>query len=187
MRFLIRTGTFVLHLVVFFVLVTLLSLATTYFTAERYAGGGTPSRLFPLVALPPGAAEAVPQYQLLRWLQFTRKDPPPPQWNMRLPVPSGEFTEAVIGGFAPHVRFSTTPLADGRQRVEVKVSDDDYVLYAAYATDGKSVQPESLRVWGPSSALLAVFPAFVLTLVMSRLARRYFNRAKTGQPDATAG
>jgi hypothetical protein len=184
MRFLIRTGTFVLQLVIFLVLVTLLSQAATYLTAERYAAGDTPSALFPVVVVQAEAAPAaVPQYELLRWPQFTRKDPPPLRaWNSRLPAPTGGFALPVSKGFEPRVQFSTADVADGRQRVEVKVADDDYVVYAAYVTDGAKVVPESFRIWGPSSALLALFPAFVLTIVLSRLVRRWRERAKSGQP-----
>lgn len=183
MRFLTRTGVFTLHLVVFLVLVTLISQLTTYFTAERYPAGATPSRLFPVVALPPVATPgAAPAYELLRWLQVTRKDPPPPQRQFRLPAAEGQFVEAVIGGFEPVVRFSTADVAGGRQRVELKVTDDDYVLYAAYVTDGTTITPEYLRVWGPTSALLAVFPAFVLTMVFSRLARRWQQRRGNTPP-----
>lgn len=179
MRFLIRTGIGVLQLVVFFALVALLSYAATYFTAERYSRGDTPSRLFPLVAVWPAVVPAVvPQYELLRWPQFSRKDPPPPSWNLRLPQSKGEFVAPVIGGYEPDVQFSTAAVADGQQRVEVKVTDDDYVVYAAYATDGAKVVPESFRIWGPTSALIAVFPAFVLTVALSRLFRRWLSRAK---------
>lgn len=179
MRLLIRAGTFALQLAVFFVLLAVLSLATTYFTAERYVEGVTPSRLFPLVGVrsPPSAA---PDYELLRWHQLTRKDPPPLTANLRLPAAQGAFaaSAATGGGHAPWVRFSSSAATGERQRVEVKVTEDDYVLYAAYDTDGVTARPEYLRVWGPSSALLAVFPAFVLTLVLSRLAGRGLQRAK---------
>ena len=188
MRFLIRTGTFVLQLATFFVLVVLLSLGATYFTAERYVAGDTPSSLFPLVAAHLAASPtAAPEYELLRWQQFTRKDPPPPAWNLRLPVSEGGFVEPVIGGYEPDVRFSAIATADGRQRVNVKVTDDDYVIYAAYVTDGTKVVPESFRIWGPTSALVAVFPAFVLTVVLSRLVRRWRERAKVGKADGAAG
>lgn len=183
MRFLIRTGTFVLQLVIFLVLVTLLSQAATYLTAERYAAGDTPSTLFPVVVvLPEAAPAAVPQYELLRWPQFTRKDPPPLRpWNSRLPAPEGEFAMPVTKGFEPRVHFSAADAADGGQRVEVKATDDDYVVYARYVTDGAKVVPESFRIWGPSSALFAVFPAFVLTIVLGRLLRRRLERAKPSQ------
>jgi len=145
---------------------------------------------------------AAPEYELLRWQQFTRKDPPPPVWNLRLPVSEGGFVEPVIGGYEPDVRFSAIATADGRQRVNVKVTDDDYdgrqrvnvkvtdddyVIYAAYVTDGTKVVPESFRIWGPTSALVAVFPAFVLTVVLSRLVRRWRERAKVGKADGAAG
>lgn len=175
MRFLIRTGTFVLQLAVFFMLVTLLSYLTTYLTAERYSAGDTPSSLFPVVATAPGAA---PQYELLRWRQLARKDPPPLSWNLRLLNLKGEFVVPTQGGFAPHVRFSATAAADGRQRVDVKVTDDDYVVYAAYVTDGAKIVPEFFRIWGPTSALVALFPAFVLTVVLFRLVRRWRERKK---------
>jgi hypothetical protein len=180
MRFLIRTGTFILQLGVFFLLLALLSWAATYLTAERYAPGNTPSRLFPIVALPPATtAGAAPQYELLRWAQITRKDPPPLSWNLRLPDAQGYFVSPLPGGYEPDVSFSTAALADGRQRVSVKVSDDDYVLYASYVTDGARVEPQSFRVWGPTSALVALFPAFVLTVVMFRLVRRWREKTKT--------
>lgn len=179
MRFLIRTGTFILQLGVFFLLVTLLSWASTYLTAERYAAGDTPSRLFPIVAVPPATtANAAPQYELLRWAQITRKDPPPLSWNLRLPDAQGFFVSPLPGGYEPDVSFSTLALADGRQQVNVKVGDDDYVLYASYVTDGARVEPQSFRIWGPTSALVALFPAFVLTIVLSRLVRRWRERRK---------
>lgn len=179
MRFLIRTGTFVLQLAVFFVLLAALSWATTYFTAERYAASHIPSPLFPLVAVQPAATPAAaPRYELLRWPQLARKDPPPLSWNLRLPEPKGGFVVPATGGFEPYVHFSAAATADGRQRVEVKVTEDDYVLYAAYVTDGAKVVPESFRLWGPSSALFAVFPAFVLTVALSRVVTRRLNRAK---------
>ncbi len=179
MRFLIRTGTFALQLAVFFALVTLLSQATTYFTAERYVPGNIPSRLFPLVALQPAVSPATaPQYELLRWPEFTRKNPPPPLRNLRLPEPKGGFVVPVIGGFEPEVHFSVAAVADGRQRVDVKVTDDDYVVYSTYVTDGANVVPESFRLWGPSAALIAVFPAFVLTVALNRTFRRWRERRK---------
>lgn len=180
MRFLIRTGIFVLQLTVFFVLLTLLSQATTYFTAERYVAGNTPTRLFPVVVVRPAATPAATaQYELLRWPQFTRKDPPPLRpWNLKLLAPEGEFVVPVPGGFEPYVRFSATDATGGRQRITVKVTDDDYVIYAAYVTDGATAQPEYFRIWGPTSALIAAFPAFVLTVVFSRLVRRRWHRAK---------
>lgn len=178
MRFLIRAGTILLHLAVFFVLLTLLSMVMTYFTAERYVPGNIPSRLFPLVAVsPPAAPAGAPQYELLRWPQLVRKDPPPLSWNLRLPAAEGGFAAPVFGGLESHVRFSAVALADGRQRVDIKVTEDDYVIYATYATDGKAAQPEYFRLWGPTSALVALFPAFVLTLVLSRLLGRWRRRA----------
>jgi hypothetical protein len=179
MRFLIRAGTYVVQLVVFVVLVMLLSHAATYLTAERYSPGDTPSTLFPVVAVPPDAAPGTaPRYELLRWLQLIRKDPPPLSWNLRLPEARGAFVMPVRGGYEPDVSFSTADIADGRQRVEVKVTDDDYVVYAIYVTDGAKVVPELFRIWGPSSALIAVFPAFVLTIVLGRMLRRRLERAK---------
>lgn len=173
MRFMLRTGIFIAQLLVFLALMVVISWGTTYFTAERYPEGATPVRLFPLIATRPGAVNP-PQYELLRWLDVTRKDPPPPPRELRLSQAAGEFEAAARGGFRPHVRFNTRDAGDGRQRVELKVTEDDYVIYAIYVTDGKTVAPESFRVWGPSSALLAVFPAFVLALVLGRLLRRRF-------------
>ena len=180
MRFLIRTGTLVLQLATFLALVTLLSQAATYFTAERYVAGNTPSRLFPVVVVQPAATPATaPKYELLRWSQLTRKDPPPLRpWNLQLPAPEGVFAVPVTGGYEPRVRFSAAETAGGRQRVEVKVTDDDYLIYAAYVTDGATAQPEYFRIWGPTSALIAVFPAFVLTVVFSRLVRRWWTSRK---------
>ena len=173
MRFLIRTGILIAQLLVFLALMAVISWGTTWFTAERYPAGATPVRLFPVIALPPAATDP-PQYELLRWPDITRKDPPPPPRTLRLPQPAGEFEVPAFGDFKPYVRFTTGDAADGRQRVELKVTEDDYVIYAAYVTDGNTVSPESFRVWGPSSLLLAVFPAFVLALVLGRLLRRRF-------------
>lgn len=183
MRFLIRTGVFALQLTAFFTLLALLSYLTTYFTAERYPAGVTPSRLFPVVALEPAAAApAAPRYELLRWPQLTRKDPPPLSRNLRLPQPAGSFASVVSSGFSPQVTFTAADAVGGRQRVEVKVTEDDYVIYAAYVTDGVAVEPDYLRIWGPTSALIALFPAFVLTVVLTRIVRRW-----RGRPNAAQG
>ena len=182
MRFLIRTATFAVQLAVFFVLVTLLSYLSTYLMAERYSAGDTPSSLFPVVAVLPAESSAtVAQYELLRWRQLTRKDPPPPSWKLRLPEPKGVFAVPVQGGFVPHVVFAAAAVADGRQRVEVKVGDDDYVVYSTYVTDGTTVVPETFRIWGPTSALVALFPAFVLTVALFRMLRRWRERRKIAQ------
>lgn len=173
MRFLVRTGILMAQLVSFIALMTVISLGTTWFTAERYPAGTTPVRLFPVIALPPAATDP-PRYELLRWPDITRKDPPPPPRNLRLPQSAGEFEVTAMGAFKPYVRFTTSDAAGGRQRVELKVTEDDYVIYAAYVTDGSTVAPESFRVWGPSSLLLAVFPSFVLALVLGRLLRRRY-------------
>lgn len=181
MRFLVRTGILIAQLAVFVALTTALSLGTTYFTAEHYPEGATPARLFPVVAVPPEATDS-PRYELLRWPDIARGNPPPPPRKLRLPQSAGEFEASAIGAFKPRVRFTARDAADGRQRVELKVTEDDYVIYAAYVTDGSTVAPESFRVWGPSSALLAVFPAFVLALVLGRLLRRRFLPAPGGRP-----
>ncbi|MBX3650292.1 MAG: hypothetical protein KF771_02810 [Burkholderiales bacterium] len=173
MRFLIRAGILIAQLAVFLALTTVISLGTTYFTAERYPEGATPVRLFPVIAVPVAPMDP-PRYELLRWPDITRKDPPPPPRNLRLPQSAGEFAVPAVGGFQPYVRFTARDAADGRQRIELRVTEDDYVIYAAYVTNGSMVVPESFRVWGPSSVLLAVFPAFVLALVMGRLLRRRF-------------
>jgi hypothetical protein len=182
MRFLIRSGILALQLAVFFALITVLSWAATYLTAERYAPGNTPSRLFPMVSVQPATnPAAAPEYELLRWPQFVRKDPPPLRpWNVRLPAPEGVFVVRAFDGAESRVRFSAADATGGRQRVEVRVSDDDYVIYAAYVTDGATAAPEYFRIWGPTSALIAVFPAFVLTVALSRLLRRRLERAKAG-------
>jgi len=183
MRFLIRTGTLILQLVVFLALVALLSQAATFLTAERYVPGNTPSRLFPMVSVQPATnPAAAPEYELLRWPQFVRKDPPPLRpWNVRLPAAEGRFVVRGFDGAESRVQFSAADAAGGRQRVEVKVNDDDYVIYAAYVTDGATAVPEYFRIWGPTSALIAVFPAFVLTVALSRLVRRWRKK------DAAAG
>lgn len=173
MRFLVRTGILIAQLAAFIALATVISLGTTYFTAERYPEGATPVRLFPVIATPPQATNP-PRYELLRWPDITRKDPPPPPRELRLPQAEGEFEAQSRGGFQPQVSFTARDAGDGRQRVELKITEDDYVIYAAYLTDGQAVAPVSFRVWGPSSLLLAVFPAFVLALVMGRLLRRRF-------------
>jgi len=173
MRFLVRTGILMAQLVSFIALMTVISLGTTYFTAERYPAGVTPVSRFPVITLPAAATDP-PRYELLRWPDITRKDPPPPPRNLRLPQSAGGFEVTAMGAFKPYVRFTTSDAAGGRQRVELKVTEDDYVIYAAYVTDGSTVAPEFFRVWGPSSLLLAVFPAFVLALVLGRLLRRRY-------------
>lgn len=185
MRFLIRTGTLLLQLVTFLALTSLLSYVITYATAERYGGPGEPSRLFPVVAVQPAApgSATAQQYQVLRWGNLKGGDPGiAPQF--RLPEREGHFVLPNAGGFEPFVSFRTAAEADGRLRVKVTLTDDDYVLYSTYVTDGKIVTPVDFRVWGPSSAFLALIPATVLTWGLSRLIAWLWRRRKEAKTTA---
>lgn len=181
MSFLKRTGRLLLQLLTFLVLMSVLSKAITFVTAERYTGVGEPNRLFPIVAVPQAAesAGAGMKYQLLRWGRL-RDLPPAPRF--KLPEPEGTFELPPVGDYEPLVRFETSSEADGRVRVKVTVTDDDYVLYSTYVTDGTTITPVNFRIWGPSSALLALIPAVVLTWGFGRLAAWLWRRRAKVQP-----
>ena len=181
MPFLKRIGRMLLQLATFFVLMIVLSKATTLLTAERYAGVGEPNRLFPLVAAPQPGDESTSKYQLLRWVAL-RNLPPAPRF--KLPEMAGRFTLPVVNGFAPVVEFISSAEADGRQRVEVTMTVDDYVLYSTYLTDGTTITPVNFRIWGPSSMLLALIPSVVLTWAFSRMVAWWWRRRKTVEPQA---
>lgn len=180
MTLLKRIGGLLLRFLLFVVLMALLSKALTFVTAERYSGVGEPNRLFPIVALPLPPDAAAPPYQLLRWGQL-RNLPPGPRF--RLPEGAGAFEVPVKGGFSPYVKFTAVADVEGRQRVEVTVTEDDYVLYSTYLTDGTAITPVNFRIWGPSSMLLALIPAVVLTWALGRLLAWWWRRraaARTG-------
>lgn len=179
MSLLMRIGRMLLQLATFFVLMVVLSKATTFVTAERYAGVGEPNRLFPLVAVPQPGDESASKYQLLRWVSLRNLAPAP---RFKLPEAAGRFTLPVVNGFAPVVEFSSSPEADGRQRVAVTMTDDDYVLYSTYLTDGTNITPVNFRIWGPSSMLLALIPSVVLTWAFSRMAAWWWRRRKPVDP-----
>lgn len=184
MRFLIRTGTVLLQLVTFLALMSLLSYLTTFVTAERYTGVGEPSRLFAMVAVKPaGSPSAKTQYQLLRWPGRKGMEGGAAP-DFRLPEKEGQFELPRTGDYQPLVRFDAEPQADGRLRVAVTVTDDDYVVYSTYITDGASVTPVNFRVWGPSSALLALIPATVLTWGLSRWVAWWWRRRKAAKTPA---
>jgi len=175
MSFLKRSGRILLQLATFFVLMVVLSKATTFVTAERYAGVGEPNRLFPLVAVPQPGDEATAKYQLLRWVALRNLTPAP---RFKLPEAAGRFTLPAVKGFEPVVEFSSAAEADGRQRVAVTMTDDDYVLYSTYLTDGTNITPVNFRIWGPSSMLLALIPSVVLTWAFSRVVAWWWRRRK---------
>ncbi len=183
MPFLIRSGRLMLQLVIFLILLSVLSKAITFVTAERYTGVGEPNRLFPIVAVPqPGDAmegNGSSKYKLLYWGRL-RELPPAPRF--RLEEPEGEFELPPVGEYLPLVRFSVSPEADGRSRIQVKVTDDDYVLYSTYLTDGMSITPVNFRIWGPTSMLLALIPAVVLTWAFNRMAVWWWQRRKKVTP-----
>jgi hypothetical protein len=178
-----RAGRLLLQLAVFLVLMTVLSKAITHVTAERYTPGvGEPNRLFPVVALQSAEAGAAGgQYRVLRWGNL-RGLPPSAAPRFRLPAAEGEFTLPPSGGFEPFVRFSAADEVDGRQRVSVTLTEDDYVLYSTYLTDGTILTPLNFRIWGPSSMLLALIPAVVLTWALGRLAAWWWRRRKQAAP-----
>jgi hypothetical protein len=178
MRFLKSTGVLLLQLATFLALMSVLSYLTTFATAERYAGIGEPSRLFPMVVVQPAESpSAKPQYQLLRWSNRKGMEGAAAP-DFRLPEREGQFELPKIGDYEPLVRFTVDNEADGRLRVAVTVTDDDYVVYSTYITDGASVTPVNFRVWGPSSALLALIPATVLTWGLSRGVAWWWRRRK---------
>jgi len=76
------------------------------------------------------------------------------------------------------VEFSSAAEADGRQRVAVTMTDDDYVLYSTYLTDGTNITPVNFRIWGPSSMLLALIPSVVLTWAFSRMVAWWWPRRR---------
>ncbi|MBY0264769.1 MAG: hypothetical protein K2W84_00040, partial [Burkholderiales bacterium] len=96
---------------------------TTYFTAERYFEGAVPSRLFPVVKV---VAEPA-RYELLRWHQVKAAAAESAQ-PFRLKEDKGSFTIPDNSGYDPEVRFKVGVGADGRQRIEVDVIEDDYVI-----------------------------------------------------------
>jgi hypothetical protein len=179
LNLLIRLGHGLLVFTVFVASLMAIAWLTTFFTAERYFEGAVPSRLFPVVK----NAAAPGEYELLRWHQVKAAGESAAQ-PFRLAEREGRFSVPDHSGYSPLVRFRVSEPAPGRQRVELSLDEDDYVIHAAYETDGNRVSPDYLRVWGPSSYLLAVFPAFVLALVAARGLRRHRQRA--AQAAATA-
>lgn len=172
MTLLKKLGRALLLFAVFIALLMGIGRLTTYFTAERYFEGAVPSRLFPVVKV---VAEPA-RYELLRWHQVKAAAAESAQ-PFRLKENKGSFTIPDNSGYDPEVRFKVGAGADGRQRIEVDVIEDDYVIHAAYETDGTVVKPEYLRVWGPSAMLLALFPSAVLTLIFARVLKRRRERA----------
>jgi hypothetical protein len=182
MRLLISSGKLLLQFATFMALMALISYATTFATAERYSAGNEPSRLFSMVAVQPAGSSSAPvQYQLLQWAKRKGSDGAAAP-HFRLPEREGGFALPGTGDFEPFVRFRMVEEADGRQRVAVTLTDDDYVVYSTYITDGVTVTPVNFRIWGPSSAMLALIPATVITWALTRLAAWLWRRRKQVQP-----
>lgn len=172
MALLKKLGRALLLFAVFIALLMGIGRLTTYFTAERYFEGAIPSRLFPVVKV---VAEPA-RYELLRWHQV-KAAAAESALPFRLAETEGSFTVPDNSGYEPEVRFKVSAADGGGQRVEIDVVEDDYVIHAAYETDGSKVKPVYLRVWGPTAMLLALFPATVLTLIFARVLRRRQARA----------
>jgi hypothetical protein len=181
MPFLIRSGRLMLHLVLFLVLMNVLSKVITFVMAERYAGEGEPNRLFSIVAVPqkPDEPEPGAKYQLMLWARL--RDLPPAQ-RFKLPEAAGEFALPKVGDFEPKVQFNTTPETDGRTKVAVTVNNEDYVLHSTYITDGTTITPVNFRIWGPTSLLLALIPAVVLTWASNQSVKWWWRRRTAVTP-----
>ncbi len=162
-----KLGRGLLIFAVFIALLMGIGRLTTYFTAERYFEGAVPSRLFPVIKVVEGPG----RYELLRWHQV-KAAATESALPFRLVEDKGGFTVPDNSGYEPEVRFKVSAADGGGQRVELDVIEDDYVIHAAYETDGSKVKPVYLRVWGPTAMLLALFPAAVLTLIFARVLRR---------------
>ena len=182
MRSLVRIGLLVLQLVAFFLVTALCAQALSYLTALTYVPSATPNGQFPVVAVlrnEPTSTKV--QYQLLRWWEI-RKTPlsaSPP--SFKLPELQGQFALPNEGDYEPSVEFKVIETTGNRQLVEVTWRDEDYVFYSKYSTDGTTVWPAYLRIWGASSMMIALIPGLILTWLFGRITAWLWKKRSNAQ------
>ena len=171
MRTLAKLGLILLYLAAFFAITTLLAEGFSYLTAESYAQDATPiSRSFPVVAVgPSGPTSTGGKYQLIRWSEMEKYRRWASPLSFKLPELHGYFRLPMDGEYQPSVVFKIIETTGDRQLIAVTSMEDDYVFYSKYVTDGNTVWPKSLRIWGPSSAMAALVPGLVLTWLLGRV------------------
>lgn len=169
MRAFARIGSILLYVAAFFVITALLGKGHSYLTAESYGQGATPKSMFPVVAVRQSEPKSTGvQYQLMRWpeVEKGRRSASPP--SFKLPELHGYFRLPMEGEFQPAVDFKVIETTGDRQVIAVTSMHDDYVFYSKYATDGSSVWPVSLRIWGASSVMIALVPGLFVTWLLGR-------------------
>jgi hypothetical protein len=168
-RFLAKIGLILLYVVAFFIATGLLAQAYTYLTAESYAQGTTPNRNFPMVAVRRNEpASAGVQYQLTHWFEMEKIQRSAAPLTFKLTELQGHFVLPLEGEYQPSVEFKVIETAGDRQLIAVTSMEEDYVFYSKYSTDGTSVWPVSLRIWGANSMVVALVPGLVLTWLLGR-------------------
>ena len=159
------------QLVALFVFTGLASVGYSYLVADTFSKNDAPPGHFPLVAATPRPSPD--RYRLVRWSE--RETASSEGWTFRLPEIGGRFTLESIGQVTPIVSFQVLEQRDGRQRIEVTWSDDDYQRQSRYLTDGAQVEPEYFRIWGASMAFIGIVPgilaAWLLGVALRRIAR----------------
>jgi hypothetical protein len=186
MRWIIRIVLLSLQVVILFVLLVLGSQAWSHLTAETYDHGATPSGLFPLVATRQAEpATGKTEYQVVRWRDISQSKSSALPLTFTLPEPQARFRLERVGGFEPVVIFKATARPGGRQLIEVKLSDDDYQFFSRYATDGTTVWPEYLRIYGISSTMMVFFPALILTWLLGRVVAWLWKRRSSAKSPIT--
>ena len=173
MRLFLRIGLIALQIVIFVVITGLAGYASSYLLAETYDQGLEPGGRFPVVAVEPRSAESsATQYRMIRWVALEETRRREPQLTYRLTAPEGRFTLATRKEFVPSVRFRVLESTNAGQLIEVVWADDDYETFAKYFTDGSSVQPRYLRVWGASNMFIGFIPGLIAAWLLGWLVRR---------------
>ncbi len=149
------------------------SIAWSHLQATTFEDGAEPPRRFPMVVASNGG------YHLMRWAERPPSMKGVPGVGYRLPEREGRFPLEPIGEFVPEVSFQVLDERAGRQRIAVTWSDDDYMTFSRYVTDGTTVTPEYYRIWGGMMALLGLPVGVLAAWLLGRVVRRL--RRKTGQ------
>lgn len=169
MRSLAKIGLILLYLAAFCVITALLGEGYTYLTAESYAQGATANSNFPVVAVRRSEPTSTPvKYQLMRWFEMEKNRRSASPLTFKLPELHGHFQLPMDGEYQPSVDFKIIETTGDRQLIAVTSMEDDYVFYSKYVTDGSTVWPMSLRIWGAGSMMIAMLPGLVLTWLLGR-------------------
>lgn len=149
---------FIVQIIVFFGVVQLTAWGYSYGTMERYQEGENPTKLFKIVVQRDG------ELTTLNWRDYQNPGGKRKSQSFHLPT---DLIELEGGKVFVEVKEETWG-----QRVKVEETLETVLIISRYSVQNNDVFPESLQIFGFTSAVLGILPGAVAVWLVGKWRRR---------------